>query len=60
MFGRTFSEEDDTAEGNGTSSPAEVEYTFEGFNIEFSEKVVLTPPGMPKVNRRKGEPRSDG
>lgn len=54
MFGRTFSEEEDNEEGNGTGSPAEVEYTFEGFNIEFSEKVVLTPPGNAQSEPAKG------
>ena len=45
MLGQTFSEEDGTSAGDATSSPREVEYTFEGFNIEFSEKVVLMPAG---------------
>jgi hypothetical protein len=53
MFGRTLSEDDDVEEGNGKSSP-EVEYTFEGFNIEFSEKVVLTPPGSAQREPAKG------
>lgn len=52
MLGRTFSEEDETAEDNGASSPAEVEYVFAGFNIEFSEKVVLTPAGNTQTESR--------
>ena len=27
-----------------TDPPAEPEYSFEGFNLEFSFKVALTPP----------------
>ncbi len=40
-------EEDDSnsADGNGTTSPEEAEYNFDGFNIDFSEKVALMPAG---------------
>lgn len=40
-------EDEETGDGDGTTSPAEAEYNFEGFNIEFSEKVVLMPGGGP-------------
>jgi len=48
MWASAFSEEEkeeETEDGDGTTSPAEAEYNFEGFNIEFSEKVVLMPAG---------------
>ena len=37
--------EDDAEVGSETSSGADVEYNFEGFNIEFSEKIALMPAG---------------
>jgi hypothetical protein len=56
MWGRTFSEEDDdTDDGDETSATDDVEYTFEGFNIEFSEKVALMPAAA-SVSK----PRTDG
>lgn len=53
MWASAFSEEeeedddDETEDGDGTTSPADAEYNFEGFNIEFSEKVALMPAGRP-------------
>ena len=49
MWSSAFSEEEEeeTEDGDGTTSPAEAEYNFEGFNIEFSEKVVLMPASGP-------------
>jgi hypothetical protein len=42
MLARSFSdEEDESSEENGSGSTDGVEYTFEGFNVEFSEKVML-------------------
>jgi hypothetical protein len=45
MLGRTFSEEEESSEENESSARQESEYTFEGFNVEFSEKIMLTPVG---------------
>lgn len=42
MLVRTFSEEDAAAPGPPGESSAP-EYAFEGFNVEFSDKVMLTP-----------------
>src|SRR6266478_2750105 len=39
MLVRTFSDDDTTTNGSGDSGP---EYVFEGFNVEFSAKVMLT------------------
>ncbi|HEY2974821.1 MAG TPA: hypothetical protein VGJ48_20070 [Pyrinomonadaceae bacterium] len=38
-------EEDDVEDGSERTSSSDVEYHFEGFNIEFSEKVALMPAG---------------
>jgi hypothetical protein len=58
MFNRAFSEEDssdgkadpadDTSPMDGDTSDAsrEPEYSFAGFNIDFSEKIQLTPPSL--------------
>jgi hypothetical protein len=42
MLERTFTEEQDSSEDDTTPKSDEPEYVFEGFNIEFSEKVMLT------------------
>lgn len=44
MLERPFSEKQEPSEAGGTSDNQEPEYTFEGFTIEFSQKIVLTPP----------------
>jgi len=40
MRSRSFSEEDTTIDSPSSAAP---EYAFEGFNIEFSDKVLITP-----------------
>jgi hypothetical protein len=40
MRSRSFSEEDTTSDSPSSAAP---EYAFEGFNIEFSDKVLITP-----------------
>ena len=42
MLERTFTEEQDSSEDTPVITKDEPEYAFEGFNIEFSEKVMLT------------------
>lgn len=62
MWTRTFTEDEedgDTDEGDETSSANDVEYTFEGFNIEFSEKVALMPAAAAGSKPRNGG-RRDG
>jgi hypothetical protein len=44
MLERSFAEEQDSSEEGAASDNQEPEYTFEGFTVEFSEKIVLTPP----------------
>jgi hypothetical protein len=44
---RSFAQDDDE-QADGGSTPGEPEYTFEGFKVEFSQKVMLTPPASPR------------
>lgn len=53
MLGRSLSEEKDLSEEAESSENEEAEYRFEGFTIEFSEKIMLTPAGQ--VGTRKGK-----
>lgn len=41
MFVTQFTDEEETT----PEEKSEPEYVFEGFNIEFSEKIALTPAG---------------
>jgi hypothetical protein len=42
MLEKPFTEEQGPSEVSGSSENQEPEYTFEGFTVEFSEKVMLT------------------
>ena len=46
MVEKSFDEEQNPTEKSGASENAEPEYLFEGFNIEFSQKIMLTTPVM--------------
>ena len=48
--------EDDEEDDAGATAPAtdEPEYAFEGFNIDFSTKVMLTPPTPVKPGNGNG------
>lgn len=50
---RTFSDETEEA-----SAEPEPEYSFAGYNVEFSEKIALTPPAGPQ--RENGESAASG
>lgn len=43
MWARPFDEEEDSTEAEDSSSSQEPEYVFEGFTVEYSERVILTP-----------------
>jgi predicted AlkP superfamily phosphohydrolase/phosphomutase len=45
MRARTFSDESDDA----SDSKAEPDYVFDGFDVEFSVKIALTPPTVAKT-----------
>jgi hypothetical protein len=45
MRARAFSDDPDTATEDAKPEP---EYVFDGFNVEFSSKIALTPPTAAK------------
>jgi hypothetical protein len=48
FYSRSFRKDED--ENEDTSSTSEPEYTFEGYSIEFNDKIVLTPVSAVKPN----------
>jgi hypothetical protein len=44
---KPFADDDAEEQAAASPSPDEPEYTFEGFKIDFSTKVMLTPPAPP-------------
>ena len=59
MLERAFAEESDSSEGASPGANGEPEYTFEGFTVEFSQKIMLTPPALAR-NGAHDRGRSDG
>src|SRR5437588_7069198 len=55
MLERPFAEEQDLLEEGGSSDNREPEYTFEGFTVEFSEKIMLTPMATSRSLLAKGQ-----
>ena len=49
MLARQMGDDQTTPDDSASADKPEPEYTFEGFTIDFSEKVMLTPagPGAP-------------
>jgi len=43
MLATSFEEGHDLPKDDQADNGQDVEYTFEGFNIDFSKKVLLTP-----------------
>ena len=43
MLERSFEEEQNPLENGRVGDRQEPEYVFEGFTVEFSEKIMLTP-----------------
>jgi hypothetical protein len=39
-----MADSDTTADSSGTAGATEPEYSFDGFELQFSFKVALTPP----------------
>lgn len=54
MLYRTFSD-DDSEEG---SSPQEPEYSFAGYNVDFSEKIALTPAAAAATSKAQSRSRA--
>jgi hypothetical protein len=59
MLERPFVEEQDLLEVGGSSDNREPEYTFEGFTVEFSEKIMLTPMATSRSLLAKGQTASN-
>jgi hypothetical protein len=57
MLGRTFTDDDSTEEA---SSGQEPEYSFAGYNIEFSEKIALTPAAAQAKGEGAAAPSNNG
>lgn len=55
MLERPFAEEQDPPEEGGSSDNREPEYTFEGFTVEFSEKIMLTPMAVSQKTQERGQ-----
>jgi hypothetical protein len=49
MLSKQMTDNQTTADDSASSDKQEPEYSFEGFNIDFSEKVMLTTPAGPKA-----------
>jgi hypothetical protein len=54
MLERSFAEEQAPPDEGGSSDNQEPEYTFEGFTVEFSEKIMLTPLSVRQTVQEKG------
>jgi hypothetical protein len=44
VYSRFMEEDEETTQDGEISEPQEAEYVFEGFKVDFSEKIALTPP----------------
>ena len=55
MWAKPLTEEIKEAEGGETDDLQETEYTFEGFTVEFSEKIMLTPVAASDNAQVKGQ-----
>ncbi len=42
---RPFSDDEEASADVDAESGAEADYSFEGFEVDFSEKIALTPAG---------------
>jgi hypothetical protein len=47
MWSRPFDDESDAVTEESEAAAEDADYTFEGFNIEFSTKVALTAAASP-------------
>lgn len=59
MLERPFTEEQDSSQEGGSSDNQEPEYIFEGFTVEFSEKIMLTPMATSRSLLAKGQTTSN-
>jgi hypothetical protein len=47
MWTRSFADEPRTTDENTADDPSPPDYVFEGFKVEWSVKIMLTPPQDP-------------
>jgi len=57
MLSLTFSGDEDAEHAAPTTDAVEPEYVFEGFTIEDSERIMLTPPAAPAAVTTRVRPR---
>ncbi len=56
MLERTFTDDPSEEEDSSAEGP---EYSFAGYNVEFSEKIALTPAAAAATAKPKAERRDD-
>ncbi len=52
MQARAFTDEREPPEDGGSGESQGPEYSFEGFTVEFSEKIMLTSPAAENAPRK--------
>jgi hypothetical protein len=52
MRSRSLTDDSPPPSEQDTPDEGEPEYTFEGFNVAFSEKIALLPPAVRSGDRR--------
>jgi hypothetical protein len=55
MLKRSFTQEQDLITEGSSEGRQEPEYIFEGFTVEFSEKIMLTPLMLGQNSQNKGQ-----
>lgn len=55
MLVTQFTDEEEDSSGTTASTKDEPEYAFEGFNVEFSDKIMLTPLNPDRITMAKGQ-----
>ena len=57
MRARSFSDDQDAAPDDAKAEP---DYVFDGFDVEFSVKVALTPPAAKRPDPTLGQEHDNG
>jgi hypothetical protein len=55
MLKRSFTQEQGSITEGSSEDRQEPEYIFEGFTVEFSEKIMLTPLTLGQNSQNKGQ-----
>ena len=56
MRKKSKEDDDDDSEESASSGKEESQYAFAGYNVEFSEKIALTPPA--EQRQQKGQDKA--